>query len=152
MLDVCISPCRALLCIGFHLRLAAVDTKPPKAMILGQKCRDRARKEMAQLAYTQVMLNQFTGNKPPGSARATPRGRSSQSARSQRFVQSQVDIDPLSDGLDCLPFQPATYRARSRSIESARRVTRSLNMNGSMQNLSRQESDGGNIAQKLLGG
>lgn len=152
MLDVGISPCRVLFPTGFPLCLAAVDSKPPKAMILGQKCRDRARKEMAQLAYTQVILNQFTANNQPGSARATPRGRSSQSARSQRFVQSQVDIDPLSDGLDRLPFQPATYRARSRSIESARRVTRSLNMNGSMQNLNRQEPAGGNIAQKLFGG
>ncbi len=55
-------------------------------MILGQKCRDRARKEMAQMAYTQNVLDQFSG----GSLRETPRGRSSQSARSRRNVQSQV--------------------------------------------------------------
>ena len=66
--------------------LAAVDTKPPKAMILGQKCRDRARKEMAQMALTQNILDQFSG----GSTRNTPRGRSSQSARLGRFAQSQV--------------------------------------------------------------
>jgi len=58
-------------------------------MILGQKCRDRARKEMAQMAYGQTILDQFSG----GSVRNTPRGRSSQSARSQRFVQSQVKIN-----------------------------------------------------------
>ena len=67
-------------------RLAAVDTKPPEAMILGQKCRDRARKEMVQMVYTQSVLDQFTGT-TDGS---TPRGRSSRSARSTRLVQSQV--------------------------------------------------------------
>ena len=67
-------------------RLAAVDTKPPKAMIHGQKCRDRARKEMVQMVYTQSVLDQFTGT----TDRSTPRGRSSQSARSTRLVQSQV--------------------------------------------------------------
>lgn len=67
--------------------LAAVDSKPPKAMILGQKCRDRARKEMAQLVFTQNIVDQFTG----GSTRNTPRGRSSHSARSNRFAQSQVE-------------------------------------------------------------
>ena len=66
--------------------LAAVDTKPPKAMILGQKCRDRARKEMAQVLYAQNLIDQFSATNPT-SARATPRGRSSQSAR---FAQSQV--------------------------------------------------------------
>jgi hypothetical protein len=70
----------------FFYYIAAVDSKPPKAMILGQKCRDRARKEMAQMAYTQNVLDQFSG----GSLRETPRGRSSQSARSRRNVQSQV--------------------------------------------------------------
>lgn len=55
-------------------------------MILGQKCRDRARKEMAQMAFTQNILNEFSG----GSVRNTPRGRSSQSARIGRFAQSQV--------------------------------------------------------------
>jgi len=69
--------------------IAAVDSKPPKSMILGQKCRDRARKEMAQMAYTQNILDQYSG----GSARNTPRGRSSQSARSGRFAQSQVKIN-----------------------------------------------------------
>lgn len=68
--------------------IAAVDSKPPKAMVLGQKCRDRARKEMAQMAYTQNVVDQFSG----GSTRNTPRGRSSQSARS-RFVQSQVKFN-----------------------------------------------------------
>lgn len=57
-------------------------------MVLGQKCRDRARKEMAQMAYTQSVLDQIQG----GSVRNTPRGRSSQSARA-RFVQSQVIIN-----------------------------------------------------------
>jgi len=75
----------------FHINrvffsLAAVDSKPPKAMILGQKCRDRARKEMAQMAYTQNILNEFSG----GSIQNTPRGRSSQSMRSNRFAQSHV--------------------------------------------------------------
>ncbi len=55
-------------------------------MILGQKSRDRARKEMAQLAYTQNVLNQFSG----GSLQNTPRARSTQSARSRRIIQSQV--------------------------------------------------------------
>ena len=72
--------------------LAAVDSKPPKAMVLGQKCRDRARKEMAQLVFTQNILDQFSG----GSTRNTPRGRSSHSVRSNRFAQSQVkDIFPV---------------------------------------------------------
>lgn len=72
--------------------LAAVDSKPPKAMVLGQKCRDRARKEMAQLVFTQNILDQFAG----GSTRNTPRGRSSHSVRSNRFAQSQVkDIFPV---------------------------------------------------------
>jgi hypothetical protein len=66
--------------------LAAVDSKPPKAMILGQKCRDRARKEMAQMAYTQNILNEFSG----GSIQNTPRARSSQSIRPNRYAQSQV--------------------------------------------------------------
>lgn len=66
---------------------AAVDTKPPKAMILGQKCRDRARKEMAQVAYAQSIINDYAATNP-NSSRATPRGRSSQSAR---FAQSQVN-------------------------------------------------------------
>jgi len=65
-----------------------VDSKPPKAMILGQKCRDRARKELAQLAYTQTLLDQFDG----GSTRQTPRGRSIQTARGGQFVQSQVKL------------------------------------------------------------
>jgi len=72
--------------------IAAVDSKPPKAMILGQKCRDRARKEMAQMAYTQSILDQYSG----GSVRNTPRDRLSQSARSRRFVQSQVKINFVS--------------------------------------------------------
>ena len=55
-------------------------------MILGQKCRDRARKEMAQMVYTQNLLNEFTG----GSVQNTPRARSSQTIRSSRFAQSQV--------------------------------------------------------------
>jgi hypothetical protein len=41
---------------------------------------------MAQLAYTQNVLNQFSG----GSLQSTPRGRSTQSARSRRIIQSQV--------------------------------------------------------------
>ena len=58
-------------------------------MVLGQKCRDRARKELAQLVYTQTILGQFSG----GSLRETPRGRSSQSARgTRRVVQSQVKL------------------------------------------------------------
>ncbi|CAF1104232.1 unnamed protein product [Adineta steineri] len=109
---------------------SAVDSKPPKAMVLGQKCRDRARKELAQLVYTQNLLSQFAG----GSAQATPRGRSAQSAR--RTVQSQ----------------PTTFRARSRSIESSRMMTRSLNMNGLLQNLNQNSSSDGDIANKLLGG
>jgi hypothetical protein len=73
--------------------LAAVDSKPPKAMVLGQKCRDRARKEMAQLVYTQAMLGQLTG----GSLQQTPRGRSVQSARgASQNVQSQVETRTLS--------------------------------------------------------
>jgi hypothetical protein len=55
-------------------------------MILGQKCRDRARKEMVQMAYTQNILNEFSG----GSVQNTPRARSSQSRRSNLFAQSQV--------------------------------------------------------------
>lgn len=74
--------------IWFILFIAAVDSKPPKAMVLGQKCRDRARKELAQLVYTQNMLGQLTG----GSLAATPRGRSSQGASvTRRNVQSQVN-------------------------------------------------------------
>lgn len=111
---------------------SAVDSKPPKAMILGQKCRDRARKELAQLAYTQNLLDQFDG----GSTRNTPRGRSIHSARGGQFVQSQ----------------PTTYRARSRSTESARMVTRSLSMNGPMQNFRSKDSTNGDIANKLFGG
>ena len=72
----------------FVFFLAAIDSKPPKAMVLGQKCRDRARKELAQLVYTQNMLGQLAG----GSLAATPRGRSSQSASiTRRNVQSQVN-------------------------------------------------------------
>ncbi|UJR26427.1 hypothetical protein I4U23_007759 [Adineta vaga] len=116
-----------------HGAKSAIDSKPPKAMVLGQKCRDRARKELAQLVYTQNMFEQLTG----GSVAATPRGRSSQSARgTRRNVQSQ----------------PTTFRARSRSIESGRMMTRSLNMNGSMQNLNRNVSNDGDIANNLFGG
>ncbi|CAF1473659.1 unnamed protein product [Adineta ricciae] len=112
---------------------SAIDSKPPKAMVLGQKCRDRARKELAQLVYTQNMLGQLAG----GSLAATPRGRSSQSASiMRRNVQSQ----------------PTTFRARSRSIGSARTMTRSLNINGSTQNLNRNVSNDGGIANKLFGG
>jgi hypothetical protein len=74
---------------SMFLSLAAVDSKPPKSMVLGQKCRDRARKEMVQMAYTQNILDQFSG----GSVRNTPRGRSSQSVRSGRIVQSQVKLN-----------------------------------------------------------
>lgn len=125
--------------------LAAVDSKPPKAMILGQKCRDRARKEMTQMVFTQNVLNEFSG----GSVRNTPRGRSSQSMRSGRFAQSQVKRTfPTLTWSRHFSSQPTTYRARSRSIESARMVTRSLTMNGSVQNL--RQNDGG-IANKLFG-
>lgn len=67
---------------------AAIDSKPPKAMILGQKSRDRARKEMAQLAYTENILNEFSGGTPGG----TPRRTLSQSARSRNMAQSQVKL------------------------------------------------------------
>ena len=111
MLGVCIGSCHPLVLTVLRRHLAAVDTKPPKAMILGQKCRDRARKEMAQLAYTQVILNEFTAGNG-GSARATPRGRSTQSARSQRFAQSQVDLHSLSNGISP-PFSSADFVSSS---------------------------------------
>ncbi|CAF3896697.1 unnamed protein product, partial [Rotaria magnacalcarata] len=106
-----------------------IDAKPPKAMVLGQKCRDRARKEMAQLAYTQNVLNQFAAE----TNRDTPRSRPSHSARSRRIVQSQ----------------PTTYRARSRSIQSGPMLTRSLNMNGSTQNLNQATFSNNDMANKL---
>lgn len=65
---------------------AAIDSKPPKSMILGQKCRDRARKEIAQLSYTQNVLDDFA-LKNPESFRGSARSRSRNS-----FVQSQVKI------------------------------------------------------------
>ena len=68
--------------------LAAIDSKPPKSMVLGQKCRDRARKEMAQMAYTQNVLDQVSSE----NFRNTTRGRSNQSARSHGTIQSQVKI------------------------------------------------------------
>jgi hypothetical protein len=68
-------------------------------MVLGQKCRDRARKEMAQIVYTQTLLNDFARSNP-GSVSATPRARSSRSARMQRFAQSQVsDHENLGDAM-----------------------------------------------------
>ena len=87
--------CKFNMRFGVQLRtlcfLAAIDTKPPKAMILGQKCRDRARKELAQIAYTQKMLDEFSAARPESARMATPRARSGHSARSlQRFAQSQV--------------------------------------------------------------
>ncbi|CAF4525224.1 unnamed protein product [Rotaria sp. Silwood1] len=115
-----------------HSAQSAIDSKPPKAMILGQKCRDRARKEMVQMAYTQNILDQFS-NENQGE---TPRARPSQSARSRRIVQSQ----------------PTTSRARSRSIESSRMITRSLTMNDSMQKLNQNNSNQNDIANKLFGG
>ncbi|CAF1402991.1 unnamed protein product [Rotaria sordida] len=114
-----------------HNARSAVDSKPPKALILGQKCRDRARKEMVQMAYTQNILDQFSNENQQN----TPRTRASQSARSRRIVQSQ----------------PTTFRARSRSIESSRMMTRSLTMNGSMQNLNQNNLNQNDIANKLFG-
>ncbi|CAF3632676.1 unnamed protein product [Rotaria socialis] len=108
-----------------------IDAKPPKAMVLGQKCRDRARKEMAQLTYTQNVLNQFAAE----TNRDTPRSRASHSARSRRIVQSQ----------------PTTYRARSRSIQSGPMMTRSLNMNGSTQSLNQATFSNNDMANKLFG-
>jgi hypothetical protein len=46
----------------YFYSIATVDSKPPKAMILGQKCRDRARKEMAQMAYTFKSICSITSN------------------------------------------------------------------------------------------
>ncbi|CAF2740344.1 unnamed protein product [Rotaria sp. Silwood2] len=114
-----------------HSARSAVDSKPPKAMILGQKCRDRARKEMAQMAYTQNILGQFSNE----NQQETSRTRASQSARSRRIVQSQ----------------PTTSRARSRSIESSRMMTRSLTMNSSMQNINQNNPNQSDIANKLFG-
>lgn len=60
-------------------------------MLLSQKCRDRARKEIAQLSYTKGVIDQFSID----TNRKTPRSQSRQSARSQRIVQSQVIINIL---------------------------------------------------------
>ncbi|CAF4688522.1 unnamed protein product, partial [Rotaria magnacalcarata] len=46
---------------------------------------------------------------------------------------------------------PTTYRARSRSIQSGPMMTRSLNMNGSTQNLNQATFSNNDMANKLFG-
>ena len=91
-------------------------------MILGQKCRDRARKEMAQASLAQNILDQYNATNP-NSARATPRGRSSQSAR---FAQSQVNESLLARSLDfCLSFIDRSRRRIARVLEASNRLVES---------------------------
>ncbi|CAF0861361.1 unnamed protein product, partial [Didymodactylos carnosus] len=74
--------------------------------------RDRAKQELAQLKLTETVLDQFSAETGLNTSRKA------QSAKNRRLIQSQ----------------PATFRARSRSIESARMSVRSLNIPGDTMN------------------